>query len=218
MEQKHGDADTDSVAGESALPRYLTVVAVAVTVGCMLLATVLSPEFAWRENALSNLGVTWTDAGTTTTAVLFNGGLITGGLLGVTVAVSLYRGSNRRTDRVVLALTGATLALMGLVGVFPQGEMLHFPVAIAFFLSVSVTMWVDGGLRYRVGERRQGGLVAAGGTANILVWVVWFAVVETPSEGLAVPEMVGALVFAAWLLAAVVRLSGGQGAASMDSH
>jgi hypothetical membrane protein len=214
MRRKLGDADTDGVQGntrhveqEGVYIRYLAVVAVVVTVGCMLLATVVSPAFAWRENALSNLGVTWTDAGTTTTAILFNGGLITGGLVGVTVAVSLYRRVTRRADRVVVALAGTALVLMGLVGVFPQGTTPHFPVAIGFFLLVSGVMWVDGGLRMRAGEHRWGGLTVAGGTANILAWVVWFRVVEEPFEGLAIPEMAGAGVFAAWLLAAAIRLS-----------
>ena len=211
MEQEQGDtagAAAGATSGEEAYVRYLAVVAVGVTFGGMALAALLSPSFAWGENALSNLGVTWTDAGTTATAILFNGGLITGGLVGVTVAVSLYRRSTRRADRVVEVLAGVALALMGLVGVFPQGDLLHFPAAISFFLLISVTMWVDGGLGYRAGERRRAVLTVAGGTGNILVWLVWFAATETPSEGLAVPEVVGAVVFAGWLLASTVRLSG----------
>jgi hypothetical membrane protein len=215
MEQERRDTDTGRThgntgsRGETAYVRYLTVVAVAVTLGSMLFATLLSPAFAWQENALSNLGVTWTDAGTTATAVVFNGGLITGGLVGVIAVVSLYRRLTRRADRVVLGLTGTALALMGLVGVFPQGEMLHFPVAIGFFLLASVTMWADSGRRYHAGERPRAVLVATGGLTNILGWVVWFAVAETPSEGLAVPEILGAVVFAIWLLATAVDLSDG---------
>jgi hypothetical membrane protein len=213
MDQEHG-GDTEGIVGtarhdesDDVYLQYLAVVAVTVTVGCMLLAALLSPAFAWRENALSNLGVTWTDAGTTTTVVLFNGGLITGGLIGVTVALSLYRRVARRTDRVVVVLAGMALALMGLVGVFPQGTTPHFPVAIGFFLLVSIAMWVDGTLRYRDGERRLGGLAVAGGTANILAWVVWFRVVADPFEGLAIPELFGAAIFAVWLLALAARLS-----------
>ena len=212
MGQQQGGADAGGLRGNSgrvetscAYLRYLTLIAVAVTVGCILLAAVLSPEFAWRENALSNLGVSRTDAGTTTTAMIFNGGLVTGSIIGVTVMVSALRWSTRRDDQAILTLAGATLALMGLVGVFPQGETLHFPVAIGFFSLVSLTLWVDGGVLYRAGERRRGLVVAAAGTANIAVWVVWFAV-ENPSEGLAIPELVGALVFAGWLAATAFRL------------
>ena len=156
MDQERGGTDSGEPRGDSgraemahAYLRYLTLIAVTVTIGCILLAAVLSPEFAWRENALSNLGVTWTDAGTTTTAMLFNGGLVTGGTIGVIVTVSGLRWLTRRDDQAVLTLAGAALALMGLVGVFHQGEMLHFPVAISFFLLVSLTLWVDGGLLYR---------------------------------------------------------------------
>lgn len=213
MGQEQDGTDTGGLRGDSGRAemahtclRYLMLIAVTVTVGCILLAAVLSPEFAWRENALSNLGVTWTDAGTSTTAVLFNGGLVTGGTIGVMVTVSALRWSTRRDDQTVLALAGAALALMGLVGVFQQGEMLHFPVAIGFFLLVSLTLWVDGGLLYRAGWRRRGLVVAAAGTANIAVWVVWFAAVENPSEGLAIPELVGAVVFGGWLAATAFRL------------
>jgi hypothetical membrane protein len=213
MGQDRRDADTDSVygatraGGDEAYLRSLAVVAVGVTLGCTLLATQVSPSFAWTEHALSNLGVAWTDAGTTTTVLLFNGGLITGGLLGVTVAVQLYRQNRRREDQVVIVLAAAALALMGLVGVFPQGTTPHFPVAIGFFLLISATLWAEGVLQYRAGRRRWAGLSVAGGTANILAWVVWLTVVETPSEGLAVPEMVGAVIFGGWLLALAVRLS-----------
>ncbi|ERH09811.1 MAG: putative membrane protein [halophilic archaeon J07HX64] len=187
---------------------YLTVIAVTTTVGSILLATVLSPGFAWRENALSNLGVVRTDAGTATTAVLFNGGLVIGGVIGVVVTVTLYRRVTGSGDQVVAVLAGAALTLMGLVGVFTQGHPLHFPVAVSFFLLVSVVMWVDGGVRYRGGSRRRAGLAVAGGVANVLCWVVWVTVVTDPSSGLAIPEMVGAGLFGVWLLAATVRLSG----------
>lgn len=196
---RHGETERSHL-------RYLMSVAVTITIGCLGLAIVLSPEFALHENALSDLGVTWTDAGTTATAVLFNGGLITGGIIGVTIAVSGFRQLTRRGDRAVLALAGTALGAMSLVGVFPRGETAHFPVAIVFFLLVSVTLWVDGSLLYRAGERVRGVLVVAGGTANIAGWVVWFAVVENPSEGLAVPELVGALVFSAWLVTTATRL------------
>jgi hypothetical membrane protein len=208
---KQGEAgdvrgDARQAGMESPYLRYLFSVAVALTVGCMLLAAVLSPEFSLREHALSNLGVTWTDAGTTTTAVLFNGGLIAGGIIGVLAAGSAYRRARRRVDRIVLALVGLTLALMGLVGVFPQGERLHFPVAIGFFLLISITLCVDGWFLFRAGERRRGLLVVTGGTANIAAWVVWFAAAESPSEGLAIPELFGALMFTVWLVATAFRL------------
>lgn len=203
-----GHTDREEQTG-AAYPRYLTVVAVTITIGSILLATLLSPAFAWRKNALSNLGVTWTDAGTVTTAVLFNGGLVTGGVIGVVVAVTLYRRVTGRGDRAVVVLAGIALTLMGLVGVFTQGHLLHFPVAVSFFLLVSVVMWVDGVVRYRKGSRRRAGLTVAGGVANVLCWVVWVTVVADPLSGLAVPELFGAGLFAVWLLAVTVRLSGG---------
>jgi len=201
-----GHTDREDQTG-AAYPRYLAVVAVTTTVGSILLATVLSPAFAWRENALSNLGVVWTDAGTATTAVLFNGGLVTGGVVGVVAAITLYRRVTGRWDRAVVVLAGAALTMMGLVGVFTQGHLLHFPVALSFFMLVSVAMWVDGGVRYYEGRHRQAGFVVAGGAANLLCWVVWVTAVADPLSGLAIPELFGAGLFAVWLLAVTVRLS-----------
>lgn len=205
------EADTGGSSGTGRHLPSLAFVTAGTVLGCTLLATLVSPAFAWREHALSNLGVAWTDAGTQSTVVLFNGGLVTGSLVGVTFCALLYQRLCRRADRVVTALAGTALASMGLVGIFPQGTGPHFPVAIAFFLLVSVTLWTDGTLQYHRGERRWGGLLLAGGTANILLWAVWFAVVENHTEGIAMPELFGAAVFTGWLCASAVRRSGGRG-------
>lgn len=58
------------------------LVAVTVTMVAILVATLVSPAFRWTGNALSNLGVAATAAGMNLTVLLFNGGLIVGGLAG----------------------------------------------------------------------------------------------------------------------------------------
>ena len=105
---------------ESAL-RGSGAAAVIVTMTAILLATLVSPAFAWTDNALSDLGVTGTDAGTGTTVLLFNGGLIVGGVLGVGFAVALARLRPTWPGRIVAGLFALTMVLMGLVGVFPSG-------------------------------------------------------------------------------------------------
>lgn len=189
-----------------ALP-YIAVIAVTFTLGSILLATILSPEFVWTEHALSNLGIAAEDAGTQTTVLLFNGGLITGGIIGVVFAVSVGRRVERRSDMAVVALTGLTLACMGLVGVFPQGEPLHYPVAVAFFLLISVALWAESGVSWRSGERQWALLSFAGGSANILTWVVWMTVRSDPFRGIAIPELIGAIIFGGWLCLFAVRMT-----------
>lgn len=209
-----GTGDEQGVVGRpvesfEALIPSLAVLGIALTLGSILLSAALSPSFSWQSNALSNLGVTTTDAGTRTTALLFNGGLVAGGALGAGFAAASYRRLTNRQDRVVAALAGSSLVSMALVGVFPQNvEGVHFAVAIGFFLLLSVTLWVDGVGRIRGRHRLGGALTVAGGTVNVLSWVLWISLRADPYEGVAIPEMVGALVFAAWLLAFASRLAG----------
>lgn len=193
--------------GVAPLLPYIALAGVLISLGTILLATVISPSFRWQTHALSNLGVTSTDPGTPETVLLFNGGLVAGGLVGATFCAFGYRQFERRWNRRVAAIAGTALLLMGLIGVFPQDTSPHFPIAITFFLLVSVTMWVDGLVNLRTGNRRVGGLLFAGGTANFLAWIGWITLKSNPLDGVAIPEMFGALLFGAWLSVFAVRLA-----------
>jgi hypothetical membrane protein len=179
--------------------------AAVVTIGCTLVATLVSPSFAWRENALSNLGVTATDAGTTLTVVLFNGGLIVGGLLGLVFCALLYRVASGRVHRTVAGLLSLTLVLMALVGVFPQGTAPHFPVASGFYLMITISLWVDALAWRTAGNGEWAVRSALAGSTNILMWLVWVAA-GTP-WGLAVPEIIGAVIFGTWVTLRSLRVA-----------
>ncbi|SEO97765.1 hypothetical membrane protein [Halogranum amylolyticum] len=161
-----------------------------VTLGAILLATVVSDTFAWTDSALSDLGVA------AATAPLFNGGLVVGGLLALPFAYALWvdgRGPLGRLTAVAFALAATT---MGLVGVFVSGHPLHLPVALSFYLLVTATLVLDGVARR---TRRAGQLSALLGVAHLAGWVLWVSGSRF-GTGLAVPEFVGAVVFAAWML------------------
>ena len=183
------------------------VVAAGVSLASVLLATMLSPDFAWTANALSNLGVPGTAAGTPTTALLFNGGLIVGALVGLVFAFFLWRRAENRGKRVVAVLLAVTLAAMGAIGVFPQGSPLHVPVAVAFFVLVTATIWADAVVVGGTDEGLRGAVATWLGAANVGVWVIWAATGPVRRPGLALPEVVGALVFAIWILSTAIRLS-----------
>jgi len=195
---------------ESRALDYSGVVAVVVTIGSILAATVVAPGFSWRENALSNLGVTATDVGTTATVVLFNGGLIAGGVVGLGFGYALLRAATTRGESVVVGLLGLTLLLMSLVGVFPQDTAPHFPVALGFYLLISVSLWADALVRVREGVRPWALTSGLAGTANIATWIGWIAA-GTP-WGLAVPELIGALLFGGWVCLRSVALAAPEGA------
>lgn len=189
--------------------RWSGAVAAVVTLGGILLATVASPAFVWRSNALSDLGVTTTAAGTTTTVLLFNGSLVLGSVLGLAFAAYLFRVTGGR-ERVVAVSLGATLGLMGLVGVFPHGTSLHLPVALGFYLLLSVTVWIAGVLAATRGDWRWATVSVLVGLVNILGWAAWAATGDGLQSGIAVPEYVGALALGAWVLARTDRLVRGH--------
>lgn len=185
-------------------------VSVAVTVSAILLATALSPSFAWTGNALSNLGVATTGAGTPTTVLLFNGGLIAGGILGLAFAAALVRAEPTLSSRLTGILYGLTAGAMALVGVFPQGHPLHVTVALGLYLAMSTTMWADGLLSVRRGWRRRGAAGLGLGTLNLAGWIVWGLTGPVRRPGLAIPELVGALALAAWTLYVSLGLVRGE--------
>jgi hypothetical membrane protein len=180
--------------------RAAGLAAVVVAFGGTLLATFLSPSFAWTGNALSDLGVTWTAAGTGLTALVFNGSLVAGGAVGLGFAVALARAATHLRRLVVAGLFGLTVTAMGLIGLFPLDSPLHFSVATGFYLLISVLLWTDGVVALR--ERKRGrGVVALGlGTTNLSAWIVWGATGPVSRPGLAMPELVGAVAFSAWVV------------------
>ncbi len=180
--------------------RAAGVLAPTVALGAILLATLLSPTFTWTGDPLSFLG----SAGQPTRP-LFNYGLVAGGLLSLPFAHRLWttaRGTLQRAGGVAFAFTGGTMAL---IGVFPMGTDPHFPVAVTFYLLLSVTLWLHGAGTLRAagtdgtdGARRRWGWVAVAlGTLNVVTWVVYVAVFAG-AVSLAIPETVGAVALGAW--------------------
>lgn len=183
--------------------RAAGVASVVVALAGVLAATAVSPAFSWTANALSELGVATTAAGTETTVLLFNGGLAVGALLALGYAWYLSRTAASTLARVAAGSFAATAVLMGAIGLFPSGTSLHFPVSVAFFLSIPTTLAVAGLAALRAGGRRDGrvGLLLA--VLGVAVWVAWLAAGGRSRLGLALPEFGGAVVLASWVLLSV---------------
>lgn len=178
------------------------VVSAVGTPTSILVATLIAPWFSWRADALSDLGVT---AGT---AVLFNGTLLGGGALAVPFAWLLWTTGAGSLARLRAGSFAVTAVALGAVGLFPAGHSLHFPVAVTHFLGVSVTLVVDWLARPRTTTGRLAGIAGLG---NVAGWLAWGQGLLVP--GLAVPEFLGALLFASWvaLLSPVTPLTCGGG-------
>ncbi|MFC6786188.1 DUF998 domain-containing protein [Halobaculum halobium] len=99
--------------------------------------------------------------------------------------------------RLVAALFGLTALLMAGVGGFPADTALHVPVALGFFLGVTVVLGADG-IRRR--DTTAGRLLLAAPVLHVGAWYGWLAVASL-GDGIALPELVGALLLAAWVLA-----------------
>ena len=162
------------------------VVAGGVALGSVLLATMVSPSFRWTGNALSDLGVA---------------------VLGWVFAAFLWLEADTRGERVVAVLLALTLAAMAGVAVFPQGTGPHLPMAGAFYLLVTVTIWADAVVVRGTEEGRRGAVAAWLGAANVAAWLLWAATGPVQRPGAAMPEIVGALVFALWILSTAIRLT-----------
>ena len=187
------------------LGRASGAASVVLAFGGTLLAMGLSPSFTWTEHALSDLGVAWTDAGTTATVLLFDGGLVLGGLAGLAFARCLVWTGVDRLDRLAGGAFGVTSASMGAVGLFPLGTTLHVPVAVAFFLGISITAALAGAGALRRGVTGYGAASLALAVANLGAWLAWALAGGTAVVGLAVPELWGSLVLATWVLLTVRR-------------
>jgi len=173
----------------------------AVALGSILLATVLSPTFTWTGSALSDLG-----APSAPTAALFNGGLVLGGALALPFAVRLLGTARNRAESLGAGLFALTALALAGVGLFPLSTPQHVPVAVAFFLLLSLSLWAYGAGNVVAGDRRLGVATAALGACNLGAWVVYAT--AFPGVGLALPESVGAAALGVWAVGTALRLRG----------
>ncbi|MBX0293962.1 DUF998 domain-containing protein [Haloarcula nitratireducens] len=176
------------------------VASVVLTNAAIAGATLASPSFAWTDHALSNLGQPGDPVATPVTTLLFDGGLVLGGLVGLLFSYTLWVESANLAERLAaLPLCVALLGMVG-VGVFPYAQPLHGPAAITLYLASMVTMAL-----YAVGNALAGAIGRAAGTVALValhvgVWWWWLSGGGLSRGGLAVPELFGSLLFSAWVL------------------
>lgn len=182
-----GDLAPERVAAASG------VASTALALGGIGIAVLAAPWFSWTGNALSDLGV----AGDPLVAAAFNGGLLAGGVAALPYAWSVWTTAGDRVGRLIAVLFCVVSLLMAGVGAFPADSALHVPVALGFFLGLTALLAVDG-LRRRHTAVGRALLVAP--VVHLGAWWGWIAVLDL-GDGIAIPELVGALLLAAWVLA-----------------
>ena len=158
-------------------------------------ATAVSPWFSWETNALSDLGVS-------EAAPIFNTALIIAGVLNfffaLAVRLSLPRSRINAAGSVVLILGGASLALVGIFTLdWPE---IHRIVALGYFILFPVAMIILGAGLVSAGRTLYGSFTSVMGIAALV------AIFGTPSEGLAIPEILEAIVLSAWSVITGARI------------
>jgi len=178
---------------------YCGILAPVFSLGCVGLATVVAPpgEFTWRAYALSDMGRP--DA---RTYLLFNAGLIGGGVVGLPLVWSLWRRARNRVEQVGTVMLLVSLIGLALIGVFHLPHPLHNPVALLFFVGGPFTHWVYGTGRALAGDVRTGLVSIWFGVGHAAGWTGWllYLALSGPEGGpwFAVPEMIAAVAFGGW--------------------
>ncbi|WP_435349467.1 DUF998 domain-containing protein [Haloarchaeobius sp. HRN-SO-5] len=192
-----------------------SLLAPGLALATLLLSTLVDPLFSWRSRSLSSMGEATGEALLTVTNadqvafLLFNGGLVVGGLLGLPFAVLLWLDAENGIERAgVVAFALALLSMAGVGVAYLDGPVasLHFPFAAGFYLLATVALLSYGTGVVLARETGLGLAVLALGVAHLLQWAVWVLLEATVWTGddvptyFAVPEAVGAVLFGGWVL------------------
>ncbi|WP_435358206.1 DUF998 domain-containing protein [Haloarchaeobius sp. DFWS5] len=185
----------------------------AIALSTLFLATLVDPQFSWARRSLSSMGeanghglfdLTSRDQ---LAFVLFNGGLVFGGLLGQPFAARLWLDSENRYERAgIVAFVVALVAMSGVGVAYLDGPLngLHFLAATTFFFVGTIALLCYGTGRVLAGASRVGLGTMWLGIGHLLVWVGWVvleALAYTDDDVwtyFAVPEAVGAVAIGGW--------------------
>lgn len=168
------------------------ILAPATAFAFVLLAVVCSPQFSWTGNALSDLGVQEGVA-----AILFNSGLIIGGILALVFVSGLFVLQKTILGRIgVFIFVLAALALMA-VGVFPEShEPTHYYVSVALFVLLAVSMLVFGATFLLEAKAKMGLFTFLTAIVVPITWVIHWTIGF--GTNVAIPETLSALSVSTW--------------------
>lgn len=184
------------------LAGFFGIVSPILTLILVGLAISQASWFSWTENALSDLGVH------DESAMLFNGGLILGGILTVVFAfgVTRFYGDNTvgRGGAFFLLLAGIFLAS---IGIFPETapNNIHYIVSVAFFSMLPLSLLMQSAAMLRTSANRiLGAFTLAMAITTLVPWAVWIPL--KPYRGVAIPELVSAVALAFWSITMGIKL------------
>jgi len=203
--------------------------AVLFGVGFVFLGTLIDPAFSWETRSLSSIGeangkgLLALGSRDQLAFLLFNGGLLLGGLSGLPFVVGLGKSTEGTASTVATGLGLLTLVGMFGVGVaYLDGPLaaLHFPFATTLFFGLTFTMWTFGTAMVLGADRTYGVGTIWLSNAQVVVWILWVIAEAMAFTGddvwtyFAVPEFVAALSFGGWVLVTARRYAGGGASSS----
>ncbi|MGY5860797.1 MAG: DUF998 domain-containing protein [Candidatus Thorarchaeota archaeon] len=161
------------------------------------IAVLLLPGFSWQSNPLSDLG-SWfrTDLGNLQilSAVVFNGGLIVGGLLLLYFTVSFFRMLIDWPTKIAMIAFMATCVFLASVGVFSEDFPLpHVLAALGFFLSIPIALGIAGLAWLRFRELRLFAIF------TLVLSVVSYLTIFQAWASIAIRELAEALIAIGWI-------------------
>lgn len=172
------------------------VIGPIISLSFIALAIAYSPWFNWFKNALSDLGVG-------EAALIFNSGLIVGGVLNTIFAFGLMQILRKQ----VLGLLGASILILSAIslcaiGVFPESAgRIHLYVSISFFALLAISLLIIGAALVQDSSQRYLGLYSI-----LTVVVAAIAAVAVPHQGAAIPEIIGSLAASVWSIVFSIKL------------
>jgi hypothetical membrane protein len=172
----------------------LGVTSTLVAFGGVFAAAAIAPWFSPFRNALSDLG-----ARGVATAPIFNGGLLLGGALGAGFVTAVWAETDQPVHQGGCFVLLLAMLFMALVGVFPIPSPLHFVVAVAFFVFLTLGVGIFGAGDFADGKPVRGGALVAGAVLHVVGWF-WWLFFGWGGPGIAVPELVGSGLLAVWAL------------------
>jgi hypothetical membrane protein len=156
----------------------------------VVISIILSPEFSWWSNALSDLGHSVDSA----VAPLFNFGLLLSGILTMLYALVSLRNHAKCTSY-ILMFVGLMLQL---VATFDEVYgSLHFQVSVLFFVALCFAS-----VSYVVEKRSV--LAFAALMIGLGSWILYG--MDIYRSGIAVPEVISSVATSIWVMRSALRI------------
>jgi hypothetical membrane protein len=181
-------------------PAAVVVSFVGVLGSVALASWVVGSWFTWTGHALSDLGHP-----DRVVAPLFNYSLVVAGLLGVAYAGRVLTAGTNAFHRLGAVMLGLGLLNSALVGVFNLPHPMHGPVALVYFVLLTLGLFAHGSGDALAGRPRRGVLTTWLAVAHVAGWVLLSFV---PFDGIALPELVGVVGLWTWTLLTYAELRG----------